>query len=86
MAAGKNLHLTVELRRATEAQFTRACIMSQSSSTILNVQEIWVPEYSSVAMACDRIKLIVWGNCVFISFNFRSMCIYETASVGKFSA
>ena len=59
MAAGKNLHLTEELRRATDAQFTRAWTMSQSSSTMENVQDIIVPEYSSVAIAYDRMRLIV---------------------------
>ena len=41
---GKNLHLSVELSMATEAQFTMACKMSQSSSTIENEAEICVPE------------------------------------------
>ena len=41
--AGKNLHCSVELSNATEAQLTIAYRISQSNSTMVNVTDICVP-------------------------------------------
>ena len=50
------------------------------------VTSIFVPEYCSVAMALVSTLLMVYVNWLICSFIFLSMCIYVTASVGKFSA